>query len=413
MSRVFLRLALGVALASAPAYATVAVGTCQPQFTSFATITLAIAAVPPGTTIDVCPGLYPEQITINKKLTLKGVVSGNQAAAVITAPVGGVVQNSTSLATGFPIAAQILVEAATPVVLNNLVVDGSNNGITGCGLDLVGIYYRNASGSVTHASVVNQALGAGLTGCQSGLGIFVQSGGGTSTVTLSANYVHNFQKNGITGNEVGTTVTVTGNTVIGQGPTMGAAENSIQIGFGAFGTVTANVVGDDVWSPDVFGDTGDAAAGILVYASPNISVTGNTVSETQFGIVFSGDPVSGNSNSGTITSNKVATTLLYDGIDVCSNNNTVKTNTVTGSDEAGIHLDSTCGSSGFNNTLTSNTIHTACAGVLEGPGVSGNSLTSTTYINTTNQHVTGSDQCTPPAGASAHRAHGRPVGFRP
>ena len=103
--------------------------------------------------------------------------------------------------------------------------------------------------------MLNEVLGAGLTGCQAGLGIFVQSGGGgTSTVSITSNNVENYQKNGITGNEVGTTVTITGNTVIGQGPTSGAAENSIQIGFGATGTITGNTVGSDVWAPDVITD---------------------------------------------------------------------------------------------------------------------------------------------------------------
>jgi hypothetical protein len=103
-------------------------------------------------------------------------------------------QNATSLATGAAIAAQILVQSATGVTITNITVDGANHGINGCGLDPIGIYYH----------------GTGLTGCQAGLGIFA-----------------NFQKkNGITGNEVGTSVTITANDVIGQGPTNGAAENA-------------------------------------------------------------------------------------------------------------------------------------------------------------------------------------------
>ena len=81
---------------------------------------------------------------------------------------------------------------------------------------------------------MNEVLSSGLAGCQSGLGIFVQSGNsGSSTVNVNNNHVENYQKNGITGNEAGTNITVANNTVIGQGPTTGAAENSVQIGFGA------------------------------------------------------------------------------------------------------------------------------------------------------------------------------------
>lgn len=191
-------------------------------------------ATPPGATIAVWPGLYPEQILVYQALTLKGIASGNQAAAIISVPNGGLVQNATSLATGAAIAAQILVQSATSVTITNITVDGANNGINGCGPDPIGIYYQNSSGTISHDSILNEVLAAGLTGCQTGLGIFVQSGNpGSSTVTITNNHVANFQKNGITGNEVG------------QGPTNGAAENSIQIGFGAAGTVTGNTVGSD------------------------------------------------------------------------------------------------------------------------------------------------------------------------
>ena len=119
-------------------------------------------------------------------------------------------QNATSLATGAAIAAQILVQSATGVTITNITVDGANNGINGCGPDPIGIYYQNSSGTISHDSILNEVLGAGITGCQAGLGIFA-----------------NFQKkNGITGNEVGTSVTITANDVIGQGPTNGAAENA-------------------------------------------------------------------------------------------------------------------------------------------------------------------------------------------
>src|SRR5262249_15788460 len=156
--------------------------------------------------------------------------------------------------------------------ITNLTVDGSNNGVADCELNPIGIYYQNASGTITRAAVLNQALGAGLEGCQSGLGIFAQSGGGgTSVVNINNNHVEGYQKNGITGNELGTNVTITSNTVIGQGPTTGAAENSIQIGFGATGSVSKNTVGSDIWAPDNINDPGDAAAGILVFASHGIS----------------------------------------------------------------------------------------------------------------------------------------------
>jgi parallel beta-helix repeat protein len=260
----------------------------------------------------------------------------------------------------------------------------------------IGIYYQNASGAVSRASVLNEVLGAGLTGCQAGLGIFAQSGGGgTSTVSITSSNVENYQKNGITGNEVGTTVTIKGNTVIGQGPTSGAAENSIQIGFGATGTISGNTVGSDVWAPDVFGDTGDAAAGLLVYASQSVTITSNNVNNTPYGIALASDPSSGSADHNVVTKNTVSATHLYDGVDLCGSNNTASSNLINGSDESGVHIDDTCNGSAASNTATFNTINSACAGILIGPSASSSTTTSNTYYNVGTQQLSSTNVCTP------------------
>lgn len=395
-------LTLGVLCSAFSAVAqNVAVGSCKPSLPSFPTIQLAVNSIPVGGTIQVCPGFYPEQVTVNKNLTIKGIAVGNQGAAIVTSPVGGVIQNTVSLATGNPIAAQLLVQApASSVTVTNITVDGSNNQLSGgCGVpNLIGIYFQNASGTITRTAVLNQALSAGLAGCQNGLGIFAQSDGigGTSVMTITNNHVEGYQKNGITGNELGTNVTITGNTVIGQGPTTGAAENSIQIGFGAAGNITKNTVGSDVWAPDVITDPGDAAAGILVYASPGIIITSNNVNNTQFGIaVVSADAGLGNANNSQVTKNTVSATHIFDGIDLCSSGNFASLNIVNGSDEAGIHVDSSCGGPATSNSVTQNTINSACAGILSGPGATG-ATTPNTFFNVGTLHLTGTDVCTPP-----------------
>lgn len=407
-------LASWLILASVPFFAqtTVAVGKCQPKKTSFPTIQQALNATPPGATIDVCPGSYPEQILVYQAVTIKGIAFGGQGAAVITVPKGGLVQNATSLATGNPIAAQVLVQAATSANITNMTVDGANNGFNnGCAdPDPIGIYYQNSSGTISHNSVLNEVLLPANSGCQAGLGIFVQSGnGGSSTVAINNNHVANYQKNGITGNELGTSVTVTSNDVVGQGATNGAAENSIQIGFGATGTVTSNTVGSDIWGPDLYGDTGNAAAGILVYASPNVIVKSNNVNNTQYGIAIVSDPTLGAADGAMLTGNTVSLTHLYDGIDLCSNNNTATGNTVNGSDEAAVHLDDTCTGASTGNTIKSNTFNSACAGVLSGPGASG-TTTPNTFYNVVTLQATGSNTCTPPPGLAKRAlagSHGR------
>ncbi len=367
--------------------ATVVVGTCK-NLVQFSSIQAAINAVPSGSTIDICPATYLEQLSINKSVTLTGVLNGTSDAIVIIPPSTGLVANATSLSSGNPIAAHLAVLGPVTVNMNNIIVDSIGNGQSGCGQPtLVGILYQNSNGTLNHVATRNQWIGAsesdtGSNGCQTGLGIFVQSGNsGTSTVTVTNSSVHDYQKNGITGNEAGTTLTVTNSDVVGQGATNGAAENGIQIGFGAAGTASGNLVIDDVWAPDTITDPGDAAAGILLFdaAANKTTVKSNTVGNTQYGIAAVTD-TTGEGDGASITANKVFGTRIFDGIDVCVNSATVQTNTIMNSSESAIHLDASCSGTGNNSTVTGNTMIEACVGVLQDAGTSGDTITPNTFF---------------------------------
>jgi hypothetical protein len=369
----------GVAASEA---AIVSVGTCAvPGTVHFTTIQAAVNAAPAGSTIKVCPGTYAEQVVISKALTITAV----SGAPTIVPPAGGLVPNATSYSSGNPIAAQLkVIDAPGPVNITKLTIDGAGNGVTGCAPNVIGFLYQNSSGKLTSVVARNQKLAAGLEGCQNGVGIFAQSDrlGGVSNVTVTASSVHDFQKTGIVGNEVGTTLTATNNVVIGQGPTTGAAENGIQIGFGATGTISGNKVIDNIWAPDTAGDPGNGAAGILIYGAPSTMVTSNVVGNTQFGIAVVTDP-SFLADAATVTKNTVMGTRIFDGIDICSNSNTVQNNTVYASQEAGIHLDGSCVGTGNNNIVTNNTITEACAGILNDPGTNNNTTVPNTYNDVT------------------------------
>lgn len=387
--------------------ATVEVGTCKNGFVQFPTIQAAVTSAPEGATVLVCPGIYPEQVTINKTLTLQGVALSTASGATIAAPSGGVLAITNSLATGDPIAAQVLVQNARDVDINNLTVDGSKNGILGCSPTFVGIFYQNASGTISHAAVLKQALSDGLTGCQSGLAIFAQSGsGGYSNLHVENSTVNAYQKNGITGNEVGTSVTVRDNTVIGQGPTTGAAENGIQVGFGATGQVMRNVAIDDVWAPDTINAPGNAASGILVFASSHVTVHNNRVGNTQFGIAVVSDEEAGSAHGNSIAWNKISANHIFDGIEVCSNNNSIHDNTINRSDESGIHLDSVCtnpdgSGTGKGNKIKDNVINSACTGILVGTltSVAANSIADNDFFNV-GSTILNADGCPAPMAAA-------------
>ena len=254
---------------------------------------------------------------------------------------------------------------------------------------LIGIYYRGASGRLNYVVARNQAQNAANFGCadSAGLGIFVESSSSEhSTVRIENSTVHGYQKNAITANETGTTVTINGNSLVGAGPTT-IAQNGIQVAFGAMGTVENNIIADDDFNGDPSLGIG---SGILIYGSGGLAITGNSVANTQTGIVTVTDG-SFTANGNTVTNNLVTNTHIYDGIDLCSDSNTATGNTVFSSDEAGIHLDSTCGSTGSNNTVSRNTVNEACAGILVGG--SSNTISATnTFANVVNITLAG-DVC--------------------
>jgi hypothetical protein len=214
-------------------------------------------------------------------------------------------------------------------------------------------------------------------------------------VDIVDNVVEGYQKNGITGNESGTNVNISGNNVVGQGPTNGAAENGIQIGFGASGNISFNSVTDNVWAPDTISDSGDAASGILAYAASHVSIFRNIVNNSQFGIATVTDSTVAAADDTSILLNRVNATHIFSGVEVCSNHNRVEGNFINGSDEAGIHLDSSCTGTGNSNSVKANFVNSACAGILEGTGTTSNKVNANRFFNVTTT-ILQADQCSTP-----------------
>lgn len=330
---------------------------------TFTSIQDAINAAKPGNVIRVCAGTYHEQLVVNESLSIE-------------ADNGAVLQPGTMAANavgtgGEPIAAAILVKEASNVRIAGLIVDTANNGINQCSPFLIGILYQNSSGSIQHNAVRNVKLPDSLNGCQSGDAIVVQTiGGETATVTIEDNSVHDYQKNGITGNESGTDVAVTNNVVTGLGPTTGAAQNGIQIGFGAKGRVAGNTVTDNVWSPCVSLDAcAFNATGILIFQSDGVRVENNAVATNQIGVYANGQ-------QDDIESNTVSNSLILTGIDLAGDNGVAHRNDVTNSGQAGIVVE------GNNNSVRANEINEAPIGILELSGTVGNAQAGNSFFNT-------------------------------
>lgn len=317
---------------------------------SFKTIQSAVDAASPGDSIRVCKGIYPEQLSITKSVDIE------PDPGVFLVP-AALKQNANGLATGIPIATAIFVSGAANVSIADLTVDGINNAVTGCAPRVEGVYYQNASGEISRVVVRNFRLGLSLGGCQSGTGILIESGnGGSSRVEIKNCVIHDFQKNGITANEIGTDVRVHGNVVTGLGPTNGAAQNGIQIGFGAKGEVSQNMVTNTVWSGclDV-SNCSAVATNILVAESDGVKVSGNLLSDAQVNIFIDG-------NLGAVSGNQVFNSRVFDGIRIEGSNCLVSRNRITSAGEALIFIQ------GNENEITHNRLSDATIGILKSTG---------------------------------------------
>ena len=318
-------LALGMLFGTADALgASFAVGSCKPTLPSFATISAAVATVPPSSTVLVCPGTYPEQVTINRPLTLQGVISANSGQAVITVPLGGLTQNVTSTVGGpVPIYAQLGVTAtAGPVNITDITVDGTNNNVNGSDW-LAGLFYQSGSSGVVNEVTTCNQINFGL-----GVGIWIENADASSpqSVTVKNSSVHDVDGYGIVAQDASLNAIITGNSVLTPGAF--TAIYAAASGSTTNNAVTASSMG--IWQ-----------------VTPGI-VSGNTVLNSAVGIYSSGI---GSSETGNKTFNSQV------GIRLAPDGQTVKGNTIT---QSNIAIDFGCSS---GDIVSGNKINDAAFGL--------------------------------------------------
>jgi len=336
---------------------TVQVGTCLPNQQTYSTVSLAVSNVPPDSTVLVCPGNYPEQVTITQPLTLRGVQAGNAANPTITVPPGGLTR--TVVTSGGLIYYQLLAQGtgSESVNISNIGIDGSNNRVP-TGSAIVGVYYRNASGKVNETAIYDQ-LGSG-----GGVGMVLEgTHASTITITVLGNSIHDFDGVGgvlVFGNVV---ASIRANDVVTSSSFSGsAAPNGIGfVGAGAGGTVADNRVISHPQPPGI-----SAGAGIEVES--NVAIINNTVEGFTIGIWPLGD-------SNKVTSNRVSQVGF--GIPIHGSNNDVEHNHLFNMVE-GIGLN--CSSSG--NIVIHNVINNVYFGIVEPHGT--DTFAPNTFSNVAN-----------------------------
>jgi parallel beta-helix repeat protein len=352
-----------------------------------ATIGHALAVASSGATIKVAAGTYPEQLVINKNVTIVGVLN----KTIIEPSLLPVAESDTD--SSFMQYAIVDATPGTTVNLTNLTVDGqaAQNQFASCVNDFVGVYYHDASGTMTADTVTNIELPPAYFGCQQGLGVYVASDAGhTSSVGMNYDTVTNYDKNGITCDDAGTDCSITGSAVTGIGPTGLIAQNGIQFYDADGGSVMGSTVSGNTYTGGTY-----TAAGLLVISTGTLNLSGNTVSNSDVNIYLGTDGTGPAPGVWSVTSNTVTGATdkvpggsagFGDGIQLDSTSNpvTIKGNTVTGGAENGISVFSATGATLSKNKANSNSgdgIYIGGPGSLVGTPSTGNTISTNTVQN--------------------------------
>lgn len=322
----FVLLALGLFLAAQPLIAaTYYVGYCEKG--AFSSIQAAVTAVPGGSTVEVCPGYYAEQVVIDKALTLEAI-PGSLAGPVVIFDGGVSLVTTTSIYWG-TVAPQIQVTAG-PVNITNINVLQSNP--SGCPATEIAIFYSSGSSGTVNGVETNGNCNF------NSIGIAAENGAGaTRSIKIENSQINAGSSAGIS---VGSNQTPSSLTAVVENNFL-YANSSVAIL--ALGNVEGSISNNSIASSPNWSTTG-----VAVW-SGNVTVSENRIDQQYTGIDIEAPGVS-------VTSNQIFGTAL--GINIGAGNALVKGNTITYSLGDGIVFSCTTG-----NTVTKNVINNANIGL--------------------------------------------------
>jgi nitrous oxidase accessory protein NosD len=390
-----LPLVLGAGVTSAATLVVGKPGTAcsSPQYT---TIGAAVSAAAANDAIEICPGLYPEQLIITKPLTLRGT-EANGVNRVLLQP------TLTDLSS-LPTEAVITVANTNAVSIQNLAIDASHNTVSGCSPGVAGIHFSNASGVIQDNAIFGANLKNPLS-CTTlpfgnGFGIRVDaSQAGAFTVWINGNSIHDFTANGIQVDGACAACTqppaimaeIGGNSISGVGPTSGIFQFGVFLLNGAVGKIINNVITEGLCGAVSISDCiSQRSEGVTLRAvGDGTVVDGNIITNAQSGIFING------ANLLTVTNNQIRNIDAMSGMDIQATASGVFTNSViannsifnvgpidqnASTNEEGCGINEYSGTGTFSgNQIWQNTVSDAYCGVAH---VGADPVYFGTYFNT-------------------------------
>ena len=324
---------------------------------AFKTINGALAQAVAGDTIAVHQGTYTEQVSITKDLTLTGDGAGTTTIQVPAAPVSNV-PSPNGAETGY---ALVGVSNSATLTMSGLTLNGPWPFSSNCSPQFYGIFaYGNGTIAASNATVSNIANvdQANAGGCQQGVGIQIGRNvlGEVGHATLTNVTVSGYQKNGITADAAGSSLTVSGSHIT-SAPSSVIASNGVQVSRGATGSITGNTISGNECNLAA-GCTADPvpadpnlsfATGIILYIpAAGLTIQGNTITNNDVGIDHYVPATDGNTISGASNTSHKKNALDADSTGTSPQKNvpaasntptTIAGNTFTGNRYEGIYLD--------------------------------------------------------------------------
>ena len=360
----------------------------------YKTITDAVNAAAPGDVIEVCPALYPEQLTITIPLTLRGIgVDGINRVLI---------QPSSLVPVGsLPFEAVITVMNTQGVTIQNLAIDASKNTVSGCTVALAGIHFYNASGAVESDAISGTQLSNPLS-CTTlfpgnGFGVQVDETAGSTAsfcVTVRNTSIHDFGRNGILVTGSGETAKIDGNSIAGVGPSTGVNQFGVFLADGATGQVTGNSISQGncgiISIPNCFNLRSEGV--VLRSVGNGTVVAGNMITNVQAGVFVNG------ATGAAVTDNTVSNVDALDGIHIQGSISGLFTKnrifhvgpftTDTSNDEEGCGINDISGSGSSENNILANSINDAYCGV---GYVTTDRVEANVFLNTLYETLNGDD----------------------
>jgi len=355
----------------------------------YTTITAAVNAAAPGDVIEICPGLYPEQLILTQPVTLRGK-EANGVKRVLLQPALVDLQS-------LPSEAVITVLNTWGVKLENLAIDASNNTVSSCSPKVAGVHFSNSSGTVEDSAIFGGHLANPLS-CTSlpfgnGFGVLVDGSlPGPFQVDVGNNSIHDYTANGVEVNGSGTAITaeIHGNTISGIGPGGGIFQFAIFVLLGAVGHIHNNVITEGLCGALPSADCiSERSEGVTLRAvGDGTVVDSNIITNAQSGIFINGG------NDIRVTNNQIGNIDAMSGMDIQGastgflTHSVIKGNTIFNvgpidqdavTDEEGCGINEYPGTGVSGNEISDNTVNDAYCGVA---AVTADHVKNGTYFNT-------------------------------